>query len=1237
MVSGILLASCSGSKTYLDREAKSWEQNSPPPGEDLVYRVFLIGDAGAPSLDRQEPVLKLFQSFLEQSGENSAAIFLGDNIYMKGLPDSTDPECPYFEARINEQLKTVENFKGRVVFIPGNHDWEDGGRGGLEAVRRQEKYIEAYLDRGNTFLPDDGFPGPHEIKLMDKDDDERLQRDIRFVALDTQWWLHRYDKVFGDNGEFEVSDAGDVITQLQDIVRDRKNDFLIVGAHHPIESNDRHAGYFPAKTHLMPPIGGTFYALYRKLFGYKQDLAHHRYRDMTRYFKEVFKEKEEIFYVSGHAHTLQYEAFTYANRYTQHYIISGAGSKAAFAADGRGQKFSHEGEGFMTLQIYANGTVWLEAWEPVGDGSRGNLLYRTQIKDPYGNVLEEDEEEIPDIDYTDSTVVVAPNSGYAKAGSMQRFFLGENHRDLWGIESEFPVFDVSEIEGGLTATRSGGRGQSNTLHLDGPDGKKYVLRSLDKVAGKVWDEHLRNSFALEIAQDQFSMLDPYSALIATELSKAAGIYYIEPTIYYVPDDPKLGVYGDQMAGSLALFQRKPDDDMSDTPSIGSPDEVINSVDLIRELHGDIDHRVDQEMFAKFRLFDMLIGDWDRHSDQWKWAAVEPDDKQGKIYQPIPVDRDVAFMQMNGLAFSLARLGPLFQYQNTEESYGNFKGLNYNSLGITRLFTNQISKEKWITLAEELQANVSDEAIERAVRKGYPEGAYLQNGEKLVQILKTRRDQLPEKASLYYDLISSVISVAGSNKRELFDIEVLSKDSLRVQVFKMSGSGNVRERYFDRTFAFQETREVRIYGMGGDDRFEISGQDRNNIRVRIVGGPGEDVILEQSPQSRRKMSVYDTKDDNDFTLGKGVRDWRSQHSFVNYYDYENEYEWNSVLAGFYFNYNHADGIYLGGGPKFVKYSFRRIPAQFHYVRGNLAPGTLSANLKYTGFWYKFSGNWDSNVEASALLPGSYKNFYGLGNETEKEERESINYYRAKLSQFDIEYRATLNINEVLSLDFGAGGSETRVRDVTGDNNVLTNPQLGINPSIFENQLYSKFITGFEWNTVDNSGNPMRGMKLQVEAKSHLGLNEFSKNHTNLSTIFQYYLSLRTKRQFTYAHRMGYNHIVGSFPFFAANSVGGISNLRGFHPSRFSGRSSIYTNEELRIELFDFYNYYAGGRIGIILFQDTGRVWTDGETSEIWHDGYGGGVWFDVFNQFLVNFMYGKSQKDYSIELRFGFMF
>ncbi len=68
-------------------------------------------------------------------------------------------------------------------------------------------------------------------------------------------------------------------------------------------------------------------------------------------------------------------------------------------------------EASVSVQYYADGSVWMEAWAPDGDGSTGTLLYRAQMKPPHEDAFPKDDlvESIPDISFTDSTVTVAAN------------------------------------------------------------------------------------------------------------------------------------------------------------------------------------------------------------------------------------------------------------------------------------------------------------------------------------------------------------------------------------------------------------------------------------------------------------------------------------------------------------------------------------------------------------------------------------------------------------------------------------------------------------------------------------------------------------------------------------------------------------------------------------------------------------------------------------------------------------
>src|SRR5512134_202487 len=63
---------------------------SPIAAPDLVLSVFLLGDAGSP---KQEPDANLVELARQAAGSpaGSVIVFLGDNIYPNGLPDTADP------------------------------------------------------------------------------------------------------------------------------------------------------------------------------------------------------------------------------------------------------------------------------------------------------------------------------------------------------------------------------------------------------------------------------------------------------------------------------------------------------------------------------------------------------------------------------------------------------------------------------------------------------------------------------------------------------------------------------------------------------------------------------------------------------------------------------------------------------------------------------------------------------------------------------------------------------------------------------------------------------------------------------------------------------------------------------------------------------------------------------------------------------------------------------------------
>ena len=146
----------------------------------------------------------------------------------------------------------------------------------------------------------------------------------------------------------------------------------------------------------------------------------------------------------------------------------------------------------------------------------------------------------------DTTHLVVPG-GRFKANRLHRWIYGSNYRQLWTAPVEVPVLDLDAIGGGLSPMRTGGFGQSISLHFSGEDGRRYTVRSLDKDPSKRLEEELRHTLAEDVVQDQMSSLLPAGGLVVDALMEATGILHAPHRLVVIPDDPRLGAYRQEYA------------------------------------------------------------------------------------------------------------------------------------------------------------------------------------------------------------------------------------------------------------------------------------------------------------------------------------------------------------------------------------------------------------------------------------------------------------------------------------------------------------------------------------------------------------------------------------------------------------------------------------------------------------------------------------------------------------------
>lgn len=289
--------------------------------------LFLIGDAGLIN-DHSKNIFNHLEASLIHDSLPSHVIILGDNCYPNGISDSST------KAILKHQLDALNYSKGLKLILPGNHDWDRSGSNGLNAVKKQEAFVEAYGDSSILFTPDAGTPGPEVFNLSE---------DVVLVAIDTQWWLHKGQK----NTDCKNCSESSFLQSLDSILIYNKNKKIIVAGHHPLYSLGQHGIHYSLKDHMRPfPIVGSLIVLVKWLGLDRQSISHPKYKKMKRSFVAIFEKHLGLIYVCGHDHSLQY-----LRQNDNHYIISGAAAKSTFAKRAKEPSFTYEGHGYMRLTI----------------------------------------------------------------------------------------------------------------------------------------------------------------------------------------------------------------------------------------------------------------------------------------------------------------------------------------------------------------------------------------------------------------------------------------------------------------------------------------------------------------------------------------------------------------------------------------------------------------------------------------------------------------------------------------------------------------------------------------------------------------------------------------------------------------------------------------------------------------------------------------------------------------------
>jgi hypothetical protein len=823
------------------------------------------------------------------------------------------------------------------------------------------------------------------------------------------------------------------------------------------------------------------------------------------------------------------------------------------------------------------------------------------------------------------SITISINTKFDKAGKVKRALLGNNYRKVWAQAVRMPVFHLDKEKGGLKITGVGGGNQTTSLQLMDSAGREWVLRSANKTTSRDQPKIYKNTLVEDLMLDAGSIGHPWSALAVPPMAQALGINHTNPRMVYLGDDPQLGKYRNEFANHVYLFEEH-------GPADAAKDYKTEKVQ--DRLEKNNDNKADQRLILRARILDMIMGDWDRHGGQWKWAKNN-DSSKVTLYEPTPGDRDKVFYTTGGAIFTvMALVKPNLQAYT--DHIRRVDLWNYNTVGFDLYFLNQLNEQDWETELAYVQKTLSDSLVTRAV-KLMPANVYAVSGPHILKTFFKRRDNAHKFVMKYYRFLAQKVDIPASDKDERFAVNTLPGGDVKVTINKMKKDGSAGRELYQRTFEKKHTHDIRLYGLRGENSFEVTGDNKTPIKVRMVGGTNTDTFhIDTTVNNRKNLYVYDKRDAGNTLPTKSEAHLKlSNDTAINAYKRpENKYDTYTPIAGI--GYSTEDGLQLVGGLGLVQYGFRKEPFRAQQqLKVNYTLSKQSYIISYSGLFKSVWGKTDLWVNVTERGPRNTNNFFGLGNVGEYQDDKEFFYYRNRYDYAVADVRLAHKFDKWQLSGGLLTEFYTASRNHNADHFFKQYDEEHPGERLFDRKLYQGVIGGAVYDTRNSQTFPSRGVTWRNTITGLTGLNVSNHASASIISTFSFFVPIKDST-IVLANRTGAGHIIGNGEFFQMMNLGGLT-LQGFHTSRFIGHTMAYNNLELRAKLFNFNAYVLASSFGLVAFNDAGRVWLKGENSHTIHDTYGGGIFLTPYNAFLLQAVLGKSTDGYLSYITVGFRF
>jgi len=1202
----------------------SYGQNTSP------QHLYLLSNLE--SLTANAPEFDAIQDIIAQAKGDFTILVNGDFVDRDGLEKSPT------QAEITklDRLMALASDKGEIVFVPGDREWNNGAKNGLEKVKGLEKYLKAKLEKGAVVFPQKGCLGPAILDIGDH---------LRLVMINSQWFVQNQQRPEEEDTDCGLLNETEFWDELDDALTDSDNRNLVVVSHHPALSYGQYAGFKLLGQHFKPPIIGSILAAYHQNIGTTKDLSNEKLKHFSKNLLKKAEAHPGAIFVSGHEYDTQV-LFKDGN----YHLSSGAVAKAKAVAKGTATIYKNNKPSFTQLTFEKDGQVNLKIYSlrsiKMVQKTYEQLLFSSPCKIgkekiPSNTSFNPCIEKITNIEESNATLrktgTAIAGEQYA-AGKVKQFFMGEHYRTIWATPiKDIPYLNVDTTDGGLTPYAIGGAAQTLSLKFKSKNGKRFAFRSVDKNPTKRKDKALVQGVYGKIVQDLTSTQNPYGPTIITSLMDVLDLPHSMPKLFLMPNSPKLGAYREQFAGKLGWLELKPKGKKKGKAGFRNADKVKSTLQMYRKLLEDNDNRIDVAAFVKARILDIWISDWDRHTNNWKWLAYK--EENGYLYTPFPKDRDKALALLNGIFNVLDWEFVAPDMADFTKKYKGLKSLNYKNRSMDRWLANSYTYEDWMDAAKHIQQVMTDEVIEKAILS-VPKEVQDISRKQISNVLRARRDHLPQVIHQYYGMLAKYIDLVGSNSRDFFALTRLSNGDVLAEQFKLNKKHEVGKKLYSRVLKKKETKEIRLHGLGKRDSFHISGQANKSILIRIIGGDGKDKIVDNSMvKGRKKMTlVYDKRNKDQLDLNTEAK--KTTTPKVITFQSQDIFRDDQFLILPSLSFNQDDGFAIGFGGNFTKQKFNKpnFGEKYNFSGAITTKGHYSLNVDAR--YRHLLRQWDLVTGVNmADRDRTFRNFYGFGNETVLEEAlNNQNFYQNNRRSFEFYIG--------LSRQFWHKSYFT-TRLLLDFKDVQPNPKEKNAASIYDdlppnNGLGTTTLLGpqvdLDLNFKDNDAFPTKGMEVKVRNYTFLNADLDWKVGGRLQSELSGFITRGIKIPVTLSLRTGFSLAYGDTPFYYKSYLGQQSNHRGYLRNRFGGDTAVFFNADLRFHFGTLITPLVPLKYGLFVLYDEGRVWVDNmEESDTFHTAIGGGIYIIPYiESFNLNFTVARSeQKEVLFSFNLGF--